>query len=106
MTRVRIERLLLSSASLTLQAAAVAVFTIVLMREVPKLGHRIPQPDLSADYLIALIWAAALGALLWLAPVREQDRTTLLLLWSARVIVALFFMLFYESHYGLDAYDY
>src|SRR6266851_3437149 len=107
MTRERTEKLFSSSALLVLQAAAAAVFTMVLMHVVVKTGHDIPQPDLSADYLVALVWAVALAAALWLAPFPAHDRADLLLLWSARVVVALVLMLFYEGYYGgMDAYYY
>ena len=69
-------------------------------------GRQIPQEDLPRDYLVAAVWAffLTLGIFLW--PVPPRDRAALLVLWGAKVFVALGFMLLYESRYGLDAYMY
>src|SRR5271155_4797631 len=106
MVEQRTEKLIRSSALLVLQAVGATVVTLVLMRAVVTLGHRIPQPDLSADYLFALIWALVLGIAIGVAPLDDQDRACLLLLWLARVFVNLVVMLFYENHYPLDSYSY
>jgi hypothetical protein len=102
----RTEKLIVSSTILVVQAIVATVFTFLLMHAVVSLGHRIPARDLPADYLIALFWALALGVAIWLVPFFEEDRTTLILLWVSRVFVALILMLPYESHYGLDSYNY
>jgi len=69
-------------------------------------GHGIPQPELSADYLKALVWSGVLGVSLLFWPVGAQDKRLLLVGWSAKVAVALGVMLAYENQYGLDAYMY
>src|SRR5215472_11607707 len=92
--------------SVFLQSTVAALFTLALMNEVVKLGHFIPQPDLPADYLFGLLWAFTLGIGILAFPFIDRDRGDLLILWSAKVLVALFAMLFYENHYRLDAYGY
>ncbi len=106
MVEQRTEKLIRSSALLVVQAIGATVVTLVLMHAVVTLGHRIPQPDLSADYLFAMIWALVLGIAICVAPFGDQDRACLLLLWLARVFVTLVVMLFYENHYPLDSYSY
>jgi hypothetical protein len=106
MTDKRPDKLLVSSTLVILQAAGAAVFTLALMYEVVKLGHRIPQLHLGADYVFAMVWALALGAAIWVMPFLDRDRADLLVLWAARVLVTLAAMLFYENHYSLDAYAY
>lgn len=97
---------MVSSAALMAQAAGAALVTLALMREVEKLGHFIDRPNMSADYLVALLWAAALGVAIWIGPLVKEDRRDLLLLWGARVFVTLVVMLVYEGHYNLDAFYY
>ncbi len=71
------------------------------------IGHNIPQGDLATDYIIAVIWAIALGVSILVWPVRDQDRRSLLVLWSIKLLVTLGVMLFYEANYEtLDAYAY
>jgi len=69
-------------------------------------GHMIPQKDIVGDYFIAFIWAFVLlfSILFW--PVSFQHKRALLLVWLIKIFVTLCFMLFYEGHYGLDAYNY
>lgn len=89
-----------------LLAAGVGIFVPTFMALVRSAGHRIPQPNIEADYLTALVWATFLGAgiLLWPAPAR--DKPPLLVLWAAKCFVTLGFMLFYEWNYPLDSYFY
>lgn len=70
-------------------------------------GYHIPTDDVVRDYAVGLGWALALGiALLW-APVPRGHRKHLVVLWAAKVAVALGFMLLYEARYGsLDAFGY
>lgn len=70
------------------------------------LGRNIPQENLAGDYLTAVAWAMILGASLLAWPVPARDKRPLLWAWLAKCLVTLGFMLFYESHYGLDAYYY
>lgn len=90
-----------------LAAAALGMVVPLWIVAVWGLGRNIPQPALGADYLSAVVWALALTLLLWIAPVPEQDRTSLLGLWVIKMGVALGFALVYESAYqGLDTYTY
>lgn len=70
------------------------------------LGANIPQVQMGFDYFWGVVIAFLVGLSLLLWPVSWKDRQLLILLWSARCVVTLFFMLFYESHYGLDAFMY
>jgi hypothetical protein len=70
------------------------------------MGRRIPQSDLVGDYVKALLLATVLFFVLLLVRMPAPDRKPMLLLWGAKVLVTLGFMLFYENHYGLDAYEY
>lgn len=80
---------------------------LALLRKAELLGQNIPQIDLQRDYALGLLWAAILGCTLWFWPVPKTQRRALLLMWCCKVIVALGFMLYYESFYwALDAYDY
>jgi hypothetical protein len=93
--------------ALTLLAALGGSRAPALLDSVARFGSHIPQTDMPGDYLIA--WGLGLGIwgsiLFW--PVREQDRRGLLILWGAKLGVALGFMLLYERNYSvLDAYSY
>lgn len=66
----------------------------------------IGSPDPSRDYLLGLAWAVVLLVALLLAPLPRLHKRVLIVLWIARIGVALGFMLFYEASYGLDAYYY
>jgi hypothetical protein len=89
-----------------LLALGVGMATPTFVGLVRAWGFRIPQPEIEADYLEGLLWALVLGAsiLIWPAPAR--DKRPLLILWGAKCLVALGFMLLYEWNYGLDAYMY
>jgi hypothetical protein len=69
-------------------------------------GAFIPQDDLTTDYAIGVVWAAALGVVLWVSPVRQSDRMVLAVAWLGKGAVTLVFMLLYEASYDLDAYEY
>jgi hypothetical protein len=66
----------------------------------------IGNPRAAWDYSIALLWSVALLAGFLLLPVSAAHKKALVVLWVVRIGVVLGFMLFYESHYGLDAYMY
>lgn len=89
-----------------LLAVGVGIFVPTFVALVRSAGHRIPQPEIEADYFAGLVWAALLGAgiLVWPAPTR--DKPPLLVLWAAKCFVTLGFMLFYEWNYPLDSYYY
>ncbi len=69
-------------------------------------GRSIPQPHIQADYLFGLVWAMVLGVSIFFWPVPWRDRLPLLVLWTAKIVVTLGFMLLYEWNYSLDAYGY
>lgn len=66
----------------------------------------IGQRDIRGDYFTAVLWASILAGVIFLLPINSEDKRNLLLLWLAKVAVALGFMLFYEYTYGLDSYSY
>jgi hypothetical protein len=70
------------------------------------LGANIPQVQLGLDYSWGVLIAFLLGISILVWPVSWKDRQLLILLWGVRCVVTLFLMLFYEAHYGLDAYMY
>jgi hypothetical protein len=63
-------------------------------------------PSVGVDYGMALVWAVVLAGGIALWPIPLAHKRALVLLWLVRVGVVLGFMLFYESHYGLDATTY
>lgn len=74
---------------------------------VTALGHNIPQGDLATDYFTGLVWAIVLGASILVWPIPVRDKTSLLVVWLAKSLVTLGFMLLYEANYSsLDAYSY
>ncbi|MCO5143024.1 MAG: hypothetical protein M9962_08045 [Oligoflexia bacterium] len=70
------------------------------------LGYRIPQSHLEDDYLKGFITGTFLFMILAFIPFPKKDRKNILIVWAAKLFVTLFFMLFYEYAYGLDAYWY
>jgi len=68
------------------------------------LGFRIGQPAVELDYTMGVLWwiVFALGIIL----LGGDSRRMLLLAWTGKFFVVLVLMLFYEQHYGLDAYSY
>lgn len=70
------------------------------------LGNHIHSREIQFDYSLGLLWGLAIGAAIFVAPVPDRDRSALLWLWAVRIIVTLGFMLFYENHYQLDAFNY
>jgi hypothetical protein len=85
---------------------AVAFIVPNFLYLVEDLGHRIPQEDMQTDYVIGVVWAIILGVSILAWPVSSRDKRCLLLVWLAKLIITLGFMLFYESHYPLDSYGY
>ena len=87
--------------------AVVTAFSIpYILRLVDQLGHNIPSIDHPSDYIKGVLAAMVLYIPLFMAPLDSEDRKNLLLLWTAKVLVSLGAMLFYEANYGLDAYYY
>ena len=94
-------------AGLLLLACVAGLAAPTLLDTVARFGANIPQRDMPGDYVIAWGWGLLIWASILLWPVREQDRRVLLLLWGAKLGVALGFMLLYENNYAvLDAYTY
>jgi hypothetical protein len=87
-------------------AIALAILQPNFLDWVRAAGHRIPQPDMIGDYFIAFIWALVLLLSILFWPVSFQHKRALIIVWLIKIFVTLGFMLFYESHYGLDAYSY
>jgi hypothetical protein len=96
-------------------AVAIVLAAIVLgfaaqpiLSVVTSLGHNFARgQDLSADYATGWVTAIVLSLSIFLWPLPLRERLAVLALWGAKVIVALVFMLYYESFYGsLDAYAY
>ena len=78
-----------------------------LLNLVEQLGWRIPrQDDLITDYITSLFWATFLGACIIFSPVWQKDKGMLLFAWCIKCFVALFVILFYESHYPSDSFGY
>lgn len=86
---------------------AVLVAALFFSRAIEPLGMNIPQQDLAADYAVGFFLAVLLGASIFVWPVRTADKIPLFIVWSAKSIVTLAAMPFYEAHYDfLDAYSY
>ncbi len=69
-------------------------------------GHNLVNIQGADEYLIAIFWAFSLAGVLFTLRLPWLVRKHLLLLWGVRCLVTLIAMLFYESHYNLDAYAY
>lgn len=85
------------------------VFSLLLGRLIAQaaaLSWRIPGTDLGGDYLTGVLWSVVLAASLIVWPIRQRDRVALAGLWGAKCVICLGVMLFYESQYGLDAFNY
>ena len=94
------------SAYFVMIVVAVAFVVPNYLYMVEGLGHRIPQEDMQTDYVIGVVWAIILGVSILAWPVSSRDKQCLLLVWLAKLLITLGFMLFYESHYPLDSYGY
>lgn len=78
--------------------------TVWIAYHIQDLGFRIGQPSIGLDYAMGVFWWTVLAfGLVWFG---GEDRKLLLLGWVAKFFVVLVAMLFYEQHYGLDAYLY
>lgn len=86
--------------------AGTLLFALSFMDFVVYMGHNIPQPDMTTDYIYGLTWAMFLAISIFFWPVPARDRQMLMWGWFAKILVTLGFMLLYENNYGLDAYGY
>jgi len=87
-----------------LSFVALVGIVVWISLNVRALGFRIGQPELELDYTMGVLWwiVFALGILIF----SGDSRRMLLLAWIGKFFVVLVLMLFYERHYGLDAYSY
>ncbi|NJN66452.1 MAG: hypothetical protein HC884_06915 [Chloroflexaceae bacterium] len=84
-----------------------ALTTPLLVNAVVVSSRYLGVNDVLSDYLFGIGWAALLGFSILLWPVPSQHKRILLLLWLARCLVTLGFMLWYEYHYAaMDARGY
>ena len=70
------------------------------------LGHRIPQKDISNDFLKGVMVATILTTINFFLPFPKEDKKNIYLVWGVKLLVTLVIMLGYEWNYGLDAYYY
>jgi hypothetical protein len=95
------------AAAVLLLAALAGAGAPWLLDAAARMGSHIPQPEMQADYLVGWVWGLLIAASMPFWPVPERDRLLLLALWTAKLGVALGFMLLYERTYtDLDAYGY
>lgn len=88
-------------------AGGIGAITPFILAAVASFGRNVPHDDMAADYLVACLWAVALGLSLFFWPSPAADRRALVRIWGVKVLVTLGLMLPYELHYwGLDAYVY
>jgi hypothetical protein len=66
----------------------------------------VPVADPTRDFIVGCVWAFALLAGVFLAPIPYEDKWPLAILWVANAAVCLVAMLPYEAHYSLDAFWY
>ena len=90
-------------------AIALAVTMPWIYQAIHDFGRNIPSleyTDKVSDYLKG--WAGALFflVLILIAPLNGEDKRNLKIIWIAKILVTLVFMLMYEANYGLDAYSY
>jgi hypothetical protein len=85
-------------------ALITGLLSIWLSNNIAELGKNIPSDDIYIDYLIGFLWAAVITVLLISIPF--NDRIPFIKIWVIKIVVVLIIMLFYEHHYGLDAYTY
>lgn len=78
----------------------------LLVQVVSSSGRNLVNIQGADEYLVALMWALALAVVISILPLRWPMKRTLLALWGIRCVVTLGAMLFYESYYSLDAYEY
>ncbi len=102
---LRLDEVLKWSLILILGACA-AIYLPVWLSSVRELGFRIPEEDLSADYILGLSYGLCLFPIIVTLPASRRERTVLLLSWLLRVGIVCGPMLFYEHHYGLDEFSY
>ena len=98
---------LLWIALLLLTGIAVGALTPAISDAIVRAGQSITHPDITSDYLQAVLWATLLGGSILYWPIPSADKLPLLGLWAVKAGIALGPMLLYERAYPvLDAYWY
>lgn len=88
-------------------AVATGLMVPLFLEMAVRFGANVPQMYMARDYTIGVAWAAVLAVSILLLPVPARDRRALLVLWGAKCVVTLGFMLLYEFRYNdLDWYSY
>lgn len=83
------------------------VFITFALEAAIGLGGNIPTVFLERDYLVGVLWGAALTISVFWWPVSLEERKVLLALWALRLATTLIAMLLYEQQYDfLDSYSY
>lgn len=83
---------------------AMSLLILWLILHMGQLGSHIPQPHILGDYLTGWLYALLFMGILLLLPVYEKRAVCAV--WAVKSTLDLSGMLFYEQHYGLDAYGY
>lgn len=96
----------MGGAVLLLLLLAVGFMSHDYLAAVVSAGHWIGKGNLVQDYVVALCWALLLAVSILAWPVPSRHKPYLLILWAAKIFMALGFMLIYEDHYPLDATAY
>jgi hypothetical protein len=85
-------------------AAFVAIYVSQLL---PAADRNVVEPYVTADYLAAVAGALVLETLIFLIPMRSEDKGPALVLWALKARITLLFIPIYEAHYAtLDARQY
>lgn len=84
---------------------AVAVLVVVGLANafadlIVDLGRNIPQTDLLTDYVTGAVWAVTLGLSIAMWPIPASHKRALAWAWTAKIVVTMGLMLFYEAHYA------
>lgn len=85
---------------------SLCIFVFVAFDLIGTLGRNILQEDLASDYASGVLWALILGLSIFLWPVKYSEKIDLIVAWTARCLVTLVFMLFYEYYFDTDSFGY
>jgi len=100
MTKLKIAAYILLAIGITGFILSLPAF----LRLVEILGSRIPQKDIRIDYIRGFAWAFFLGMMIFIWPVRADNKKALLLIWLVKSFVMLGPMLLYEYYYSIDSF--
>ena len=90
---------------IVLSASCIAVIVPSFLDIVVATGNHVvtyPGGDIVTDYVLGVLWAAALGVSIFFWPISSRDRRALLQIWLIKAIVVLVLMLAYEYQYSID----